>query len=65
MVRLIRLYLTFKLTEGSTEYNLYNNMVKNDNEYKEYKFLIWLNKKPFDEVFRSLNSLAIIVKSNI
>lgn len=56
---------TTKLVMGSTEYNLYHNMVKNDEDYKKYLYLIWLSKKPFNEVFQSLNSLAIIVKSNI
>ena len=56
---------TTKLVMGSTEYNLYHNMVKNDEDYRKYLYLIWLSKKPFNEVFQSLNSLAIIVKSNI
>lgn len=54
-----------ELVEGSTEYNLYHNMVKNDEEYKKYLYLIWLSKKPFDEVFRSLNSLAMIVEQSL
>lgn len=56
---------TTKLVMGSTEYNLYHNMVKNDEDYKKYLYLIWLSKKPFDEVFRSLHSLAMIVEQSL
>lgn len=52
----------YKLEEGSTEMNLYNNVVNNKAEYKEYKYLIWLHIQSFDKVINTLERLKQIIR---
>ena len=48
-----------------TLYNVFNNTVQNTPDYKRYKFLLWKRRKPFNEVFYRLESLAVHIKDNI
>ena len=54
----------FKLEEGSPKLNIYNNMVKNADWYKEYKYLIWLYEKSFDNVILSIEDIKQIICIN-
>lgn len=54
----------YKLEEGSTEMNLYNNVVNNKAEYKEYKYLIWLHIQSFDKVINTLERLKQIIREH-
>lgn len=42
---------------------IYESIIKNSNEYKMYKFLIWYNEQPYDEINEALSRLASIIKS--
>ena len=46
-------------------YNIYETKIKNSNDFKLYNLLIWVNKKPFDEIISKLQELADCVKTNI
>lgn len=53
----------YKLKAGTQEYNLYSNMVKNQEWYKEYRYLIWLHGEPYDQVVGALETLKTRVKT--
>ena len=55
----------YKLEEGSTKMNIYNSMVNNKDEYKEYKYLIWLHEQSYDNVIKAVEELKNVVKDNI
>lgn len=55
----------YKLTEGSQEKNLYNNMIYNTDEYKKYCYLLWLKREPYDDLNKSLMYLVEQVQQNI
>lgn len=50
--------LTYKLKETSTEYNLFNNMVKKTEWYKEYLFLVWLHNQKFAEINEAIKEIS-------
>ena len=50
--------LTNKLKETSTEYNLFNNMVKKSEWYKEYLFLVWLHNQKFAEINEAIKEIS-------
>ena len=50
--------LTYKLKETSTEYNLFNNMVKKSEWYKEYLFLVWLHNQKFAEINEAIKEIS-------
>lgn len=50
--------LTNKLKEASTEYNLFNNMVKKADWYKEYLFLVWYHNQKFAEINEALKEIS-------
>jgi len=55
----------YKLEEGSTKLNIYNNMIRNKDWYKEYKYLIWLHEESYDNVIKAVEELKNVVKDNI
>ena len=50
--------LTYKLKEAATEYNLFNNMVKKSDWYKEYLFLVWLHNQKFAEINEAIKEIS-------
>ena len=46
-------------------YNIYMDKIKKTDDYKLYNYLIWYNKKPFDEIIAKLQELANCVSKNI
>lgn len=57
--------LIYKLKEGTTEYNLFYNMVKKANWYKEYLFLAWLHNKKFADINEAINEIRNKVQNAI
>lgn len=57
--------LTRQLKEGTNAYLLYNNMVNNQDWFKEYNFLLWVHKAPYDNIMEALESICSILKTNI
>lgn len=55
----------FKLEKGTPKMNLYDNMVKNVDWYKEYKYLLWLHEEPFEKVITAIEDLKRIVERSI
>lgn len=53
------------LEEGSTTINLYNNMVKSSEWYKDYKYLLWLHEEPYEKVLNALGELCHSVNKGI
>lgn len=54
----------FKLEDGSIKMNLYKNMIKNADWYKEYKYLIWLHEESYDNILNAIEHIKEIVKNN-
>lgn len=46
-------------------YNVYMTKIKNTEDFKFYDYLIWLNKKPFDEIISRLQELVGCIKNNL
>lgn len=46
-------------------YNIYMTTIKNSDDCKLYDYLIWFNKKPFDEIVSRLQKLSDCIKTNI
>lgn len=57
--------LTYKLKETSNEYNLFNNMVKKSEWYKEYLFLIWMHNQKFTEINEAIKEICNKVKNAV
>ena len=57
--------LTWQLKEGSNAYLLYNNMVKNQDWFKEYNFLLWMHNTPYDNIMEALEAICSILRTNI
>ena len=55
--------LTYKLKNTSTEYNLFNNMVKKSDWYKDYLFLIWLHNQKFADIHEAIKEICGKVKN--
>ena len=55
-----------KLKKDAIVFNLFNNMVKNADWYKEYIVLIWMAKKErYDDIIEALVSICSILRTNI
>lgn len=46
-------------------YAVYNNELKNTPQFKTYNFLIWMHRKPYDEVCSRLKGLSDAVRLNL
>lgn len=58
--------LTSKLKEETNVLNLYNNMVKNTEWYKEYKILIWTaQKEQYDNIIESIKLITRMIKQSV
>ena len=51
--------------ENLASYNIYETKIKKSQKFKFYNYLMWLNKKPFDEIIERLQELVNCVKNNI
>ena len=56
---------SYKLKESSTEYNIFNNMVKKADWYKEYLFLVWLYNQKFTEINEAIKEICNKVQNAI
>ena len=57
---------TTKLKEGTNVFNLFHNMVKNTDWYKEYKILIWMaQKEQYDNIMESIKIISSTIKQSI
>jgi len=54
----------FKLEKDESKKNLYNNVIKNADWYKEYKYLLWLHEESFDNIIDALEELKQTVKNS-
>ena len=55
----------FKLEEGSVKMNLYNNMIKNQDWYKDYKYFLWVHEKSYESVMSAIEELKKSVRDNL
>ncbi len=46
-------------------YDIYNNEIKNTPQFKTYNFLVWMHRKPYDEVCSRLKGLSDAVRLNL
>lgn len=53
---------TYKLSEQEGQCKLFDNQIKNSNEYKRYCFLLWSQREPFDEIIERIDELTQMVK---
>lgn len=56
---------SYKLKESSTEYNIFNNMVKKADWYKEYLLLVWLHNQKFTEINEAIKEICNKVQNAI
>lgn len=55
----------YQTKQNMVAYNIYESKVKKTKEFSTYKYLLWLNDKPYDDVIEKLKSLADSVKNNL
>lgn len=55
----------YQTKQNMVAYNIYESKVKKTKEFSTYKYLLWLNDKPYDDVIEKLKSLANCVKNNL
>lgn len=55
----------FKLEEGSVKMNLYINMIKNQDWYKDYKYFLWVHEKSYESVMSAIEELKKSVRENL
>lgn len=46
-------------------YDVYNNEIKNTPQFRTYNFLVWMHRKPYDEVCYRLKELSDFVRLNL
>lgn len=56
---------TYAIKDDTVKLNIYNTKIKSLQEYKNYCFAIWLQKKDFDEVISTLSLLINEIKDRI
>ena len=42
---------------------LYNNQIKDSEDFKHYKYLIWYYGTPFDDIVNGLNEIASVIRT--
>lgn len=57
--------LIYKLKKASSEYNLFYNMVKKSEWYKEYLFLVWMHNQKFTEINEAVKEICSRVKNAV
>ena len=56
--------LNWKDKEADKElWELYDNQIKDSEDYKHYKYLIWYYRTPFDDIVNGLNEIAGVIRS--
>ena len=55
----------FKTKENTLAYSIYESRVRNTKDFRQYQYLVWFNKKPFDDIISKLKQLAESVKNNL
>lgn len=56
---------TYNLKEGTTERNLYYNMVKDTDWYKDYCIISWIKSEPYEDVKDAIKEFSIIIKDKL
>lgn len=56
--------LNWKDKEADKElWELYDNQIKDSEDYKHYKYLIWYYRIPFDDIVNGLNEIAGVIRT--
>ena len=56
--------LNWKDKEADKElWELYDNQIKDSEDYKHYKYLIWYYRTPFDDIINGLNEIAGVIST--
>lgn len=55
----------FQTKQNTLAYNIFESKVKKSDEFKLYNYLLWFNKKPYDEVIDKLKIIASAIKENL
>lgn len=56
--------LNWKDKEADKElWELYDNQIKDSEDYKHYKYLSWYYRTPFDDIVNGLNEIAGVIRS--
>lgn len=56
--------LNWKDKEADKElWELYDNQIKDSEDYKHYKYLIWYYRTPFDDIVNGLNEIAGVIRT--
>ena len=55
----------YQTKQNTVAFNIYESKVKKTKDYSTYKYLLWLNDKPYDDVIDKLKSLADSVDNNL
>lgn len=55
----------YQTKQNTVAYNIYESKVKKAKDYSTYKYLLWLNDKPYDDVVEKLKKLSDSVKNNL
>lgn len=55
----------YQTKQNALAYNIYESKVKKSDDFKLYNYLLWFNKKPYDEVIDKLKIIALSVKDGL
>lgn len=56
--------LNWKDKEADKEFKeLYNSQIKDSQDFKHYKYLIWYYGTPFDDIVNGLNEIACVIRN--
>lgn len=56
--------LNWKDKEADKELKeLYNSQIKDSQDFKHYKYLIWYYGTPFDDIVNGLNEIACVIRN--
>ena len=55
----------YQTKQNTVAFNIYESKIKKTKDYSMYKYLLWYNDKPYDDIVEKLKSLADSVKNNL
>ena len=54
-----------KVSANEQVKSLYENKIAKSDDFKRYRYLLWLTSKPFDSIIEGLRNISIIVSDNL
>ena len=54
-----------KVTANEQVKSIYESQIVKSEDYKRYRYLLWLTSKPFDSIIEGLRNISKIVSDNL